>query len=54
MSKSSLLPEPNPSALLTEGLAMDWKFRVYKLYGPKPYTDKVLNILKFLKDQGLL
>ena len=27
---------------------------VYKLYGPKPYTDKVLNIVRSLKDQGLL
>ena len=27
---------------------------VYKFYGPKPYTDKVVNIVKSLKDQGLL
>ena len=27
---------------------------VYKLYGPKSYTDKLLNIVKSPKGQGLL
>ena len=27
---------------------------VFKLYGPKPYTDKILDIVKSLQEKGLL